>query len=154
MKLYALPLLCFVLAATLHAADEPATITSDELELQNNGELTTFRGHVVLTQPPYEVRSDKMTRTKSDGLVKASGHVVGTWLSPKKEKVRVESEEALYAPNLETVELWGKKPVAVFLKGLKDEAHFIGDRGWMYTKTPGKARLIGNVRGHVIPGAS
>ncbi len=134
--------------------ETPATITSDELELQNNGALTIFRGHVVLTQGPYEVRSDRMVRVKADGRVEAQGHVVGSWVSPKKEKVRIESEEAVYYPSKDTVELWGKTQVAVYLHSVSGQAQFRADRGWIDTKTPGKARLTGQVRGHVVPGSS
>jgi len=134
--------------------DTPATITSDELELQNNGALTIFQGHVVLTQGPYEVRSDRIVRTKADGRVDARGHVVGSWVSPKKEKVRIVSEEAAYDPSKETVELWGKTQVAVYLQSVSGQAEFRADRGWIYTKTPGKARLTGHVRGHVTPGST
>src|ERR1700687_31688 len=80
-----------------------ATITSDELELQNNGEITIFSGHVVIKQDPYEVRSDRMVRTKVTGVVNAVGHVIGTWISPKKERVRVEGEQARYFPDLESL---------------------------------------------------
>src|SRR6266700_1967397 len=73
-----------------------ATITSDELELQNNGEVTIFRGHVVLEQNPYQVRADKMVRTRATSIVDADGHVIGSWVSAKGEKIRVEGEKASY----------------------------------------------------------
>src|SRR5204863_1642248 len=90
-------------AAEIAYASE-ATISSDELELQNNGEVTIFRGHVVLKQDPYEVRADRMVRTKATEIVDAEGHVVGTWISAKGEKVRVEGEAARYEPSVHTVE--------------------------------------------------
>ncbi len=152
MKRLAFLLLLGSLATPLCAEDTEATITSDELELQKNGDVTIFRGHVKMNQVPYEVQADVMTRLKATGNVKATGHVVGLWTSAKNERVRVEGEQALYEPAKETVEIWGKKQVAVYLWGVKDEALFHGDRGWISTKTPGKAKLLGNVRGHVIPG--
>jgi len=128
-----------------------ATISSDELEMQNNGEKAIFRGHVVLTQVPYQVYGDQMIRTKATGIVNASGHVIGTWVSPKGEKVRVEGDQARYEPSTETVEVWGKRQVAVQLDGEKGTATFHGDRGWVYTHMPGRAKLFGQVTGHVIP---
>src|ERR1700722_19931320 len=73
-----------------------ATITSDDLELQNNGEQTIFTGHVILTQDPYKIHADRMVRTKATEIIDADGHVVGTWVSPKGEKVRVLGEKARY----------------------------------------------------------
>src|SRR5439155_10293555 len=67
-------------------AHSEATIASDELELRNNGEVTIFKGHVILKQDPYQVSSDRMVRTKATGIVEAAGHVKGTWISPKGEK--------------------------------------------------------------------
>ena len=128
-----------------------ATITSDELELQHNGDISLFRGHVVLNQDPYEIHADLMTRTKVDSMVNAEGHVVGTWVSAQHEKVRVEGESARYDPNKHNAEVWGKQQVAVHLDGEKGQALFHGDRGWIDTLTPGKARLVGHVTGHVIP---
>jgi lipopolysaccharide transport protein LptA len=152
MKRFSLFLSACLLASVCVAQDPQATLTSDELELKNNGTLTIFRGNVVLTQAPYEVRAERMTRTQSTGHVQATGRVVGTWVSPKKERVRLESDEALYDPAKQIVEFWGKKQVSVFLKSEKDQALFHGDRGWMSTRTPGKARLVGHVRGHITPG--
>ncbi len=132
------------------AASE-ATITSDELELQNNSAVAIFRGHVVLTQDAYQVHADRMVRTKATSLVNATGHVVGTWISAKGEKLRVEGEEARYQPQTEIVEIWGKRQVAVQLDGEKGKATFHGDRGWVYTLSPGLAKLSGHVIGHVVP---
>lgn len=140
------------MAAVGYAArSTEATITSDELELQNNGEVTIFRGHVVLKQDPYEIRADHMVRTKATGLVNADGHVMGTWVSAKGEKVQVQGDEALYKPAVETVEIWGKGRVHVQLDGEKGKGTFHGDRGRVFTQQPGKARLTGQVTGHLIP---
>jgi len=128
-----------------------ATISSDELELQNNGEVTIFRGHVVLKQDPYQVQADRMVRTKATEVVDADGHVAGTWVSAKGEKVRVAGEAARYEPSVHTVEVWGHDQVAVFVDGENGKSTFHGDRGWMYTLTLGNAKLSGHVTGHVIP---
>jgi lipopolysaccharide transport protein LptA len=139
-----------LLGPLLFAASE-ATITSDELELRNNGEVTIFTGHVILTQAPYQVKSDHMVRTKATGIVDANGHVVSTWISPKKETVKVMGDVARYRPDTQTVEIWGKGRVHVQLDGEKGKGTFHGDRGWVFTQEPGKAKLIGQVTGHVIP---
>jgi lipopolysaccharide export system protein LptA len=145
--LFILLLSCF--ARKLFA--EEATITSDELELQNNGEITIFRRHVILTQVPYQVHADRMVRTKATGIVDAYGHVVGDWVSEKNEKIHVTGDVARYKPDDQTVEVWGKSRVHVTLDGEKGKGTFHGDRGWVFTQQPGKAKLIGHVTGHVIP---
>jgi len=139
-----------------HAAkpSSEATITSDELELQNNGEVTIFIGHVVLTQNPYQVRADRMVRTKATGIVDATGHVVGTWVSPKNEKVKVTGDQARFQPTAKTIDIWGKGRVHVQLDGDKGQSTFHGDQGWVSTDQPGKAKLFGQVTGHVIPAGS
>jgi lipopolysaccharide transport protein LptA len=141
----------WLLCSGLARGAAEATISSDELEMQNNGERTIFSGHVVLTQVPYQVRADQMIRTKATGIVDAAGRVVGTWVSPKGENVRVEGEKARYNPSTETVEVWGDHQVGVRLDGEKGNALFHGDRGWVYTHLPGRAKLSGQVTGHVIP---
>ena len=142
-------LLCNFLALRSEAAE--ATITSDELEIQNNGELTIFRGHVDLKQSPYEIRADRMVRKKADASVDAAGHVIGKWQSAKGEKLRVDGEMARYEPSRNIVEIWGHDQVMVQVDGEKGTATFHGDRGAVDTRTPGKARLTGHVTGHVIP---
>ncbi len=128
-----------------------ATITSDELELRDNGELTIFSGHVVLKQEPYKITADRMVRPKATEIVDASGRVTGNWLSAKHEKVRVASDYARYNPTAETIDLWGSSRVKVQLEGPNGKASFVGDQGWASTHQPGKARLSGHVTGHVIP---
>ena len=132
-------------------AHSEATIASDELELRNNGEVTIFKGHVVLKQDPYQVSSDRMVRTKATGIVDATGHVKGTWVSPQGEKVQVTGDTARYDPASDTLEIWGPGRVQVQLDGEKGKAHFFGDRGWVFTRQPGRAKLIGHVTGHLIP---
>ena len=60
-----------------------ATITSDELEMLDNGARSIFRGHVELKQDPYLLLSDRMERIKETGVVVAKGHVHGSWAGPK-----------------------------------------------------------------------
>jgi len=92
---------------SLHAAEPPpATITSDELDMRDNGERTFFHGHVVLTQDPYVLHSDEMERTKTTGLVEAHGHLEGLWLSEKGEKVKAYGKEGRYTPEPQVTQLW------------------------------------------------
>ncbi len=142
---------CFATLSFAQKPTTPATITSDELELRNNGALTIFTGHVVLTQDPYQVQADRMVRTRSTGIADAMGHVEGTWVSPKGEKVKVLGDTARFDPALETLEVWGPGRVHVSLEGEKGSALFHGDRGWVFTHQPGRAKLIGQVTGHVVP---
>src|SRR3982750_4634162 len=41
-----------------------ATISSDEMELLNNGAKTIFTGHVILEQKPYVLKADRMAQEK------------------------------------------------------------------------------------------
>jgi lipopolysaccharide export system protein LptA len=83
-----------------------ATITSDEMEVVNNGARTIFRGHVVLKEVPYELHADRMERTRATGVVQAWGHIVGTWVKPEGEKGMAEGDRARYDPADETTEWW------------------------------------------------
>lgn len=95
----------------LQAAEKAdSTITSDELEIQNNGEKTYFRGHVVLQEDPYILKADQMARMKATGIVTARGHLDGTWMSEQGEKIKAYGEEGLYNPAPPKTELWGGKP--------------------------------------------
>jgi lipopolysaccharide transport protein LptA len=87
-------------------AQSDATISSDEMELINNGERTVFSGHVVLTRTPYVLTADKMTRYK-DGIVEGEGHIVGSWSQDKGEKTQATGQQARYNPQAQTTELWG-----------------------------------------------
>ena len=138
-------------ALSWSASSAPATISSDELELKNNGETTIFLGHVILKQENYEIHANRMIRTKSTGIVDAKGHVIATWISAKKEKIQVFGDEARYQPALNTVDVWGPHRVDVQLDGEKGKALFHGDKGWVSTLQPGKATLTGQVTGHITP---
>ena len=83
-----------------------ATITSDQLELINNGALSVFTGHVQLTQVPYVLTADRMTRLEASGLVEAEGHIIGTWLKSTGEKTTAIGEQARFDPRTQTTELW------------------------------------------------
>jgi len=214
-------LLCLFLISHARAADSaaPATITSDELEIRDNGALTFFRGHVVLKEDPYLLHSDEMIRTKATGVVEAHGHLDGTWLSDKGEKIKAygkkgrytpmpqvtdlwdearlirwetvrdtqpvqltsdhvtayhqerefyakghvvitqdpkmlsRSDEANYDQKIQTIHLYGPTRVFVHVADAKGSGDFTGEEGWV-TLAPKTARLVGQVQGHVIPGAS
>lgn len=89
------------------AASTEATITSDWLELRDNGAQAIFTGQVVLIQAPYRLEADRMIRTKATGIVLADGHVRGTWIADAGEKVVATGRHARYDPGQETSELWG-----------------------------------------------
>jgi len=139
-----------VRAASIASASD-ATISSDELELQDNAEVSIFKGHVILKQDAYEIHADRMVRTKKTGIVHAVGHVVGRWISEKGEKVRIEGDSAVYQPVHKTVDVDAKPQVSVFIESVQGNSTFHGDRGWADVAAPGKARLMGHVTGHVIP---
>lgn len=95
------------------ASDPPkpsseATITSDELELHDNGAKTVFRGHVVLTQEPYILTANRMERVRDTEVVNAFGNIKGTWISEKGEKMVATGERGRYNPKEETIELWDR----------------------------------------------
>ncbi len=85
-----------------------ATISSDELEIQDNGEQAFFRGHVILKQDPYLLHADSMKRAKKTGIVEASGHLDGTWLSGSGERVKAYGRKGRYTPSPQVTELWEK----------------------------------------------
>lgn len=84
-----------------------AVITSDQLEIEDNGARTVFTGHVVLRDPPYVLRADQMVQMKKTGIVDAQGHVEGTWISDTGEKLVGIGRNGQYRPDERTTELWG-----------------------------------------------
>jgi lipopolysaccharide export system protein LptA len=120
----------FAAAETSPRTASEATITSDELEIRNNGEQTYFHGHVVLKEDPYLLNADQMVRTKATGVVTASGHLDGTWLSGKGEKVKAYGNEGRYDPQPPTTELWGGTPELVRWETAADTTpvHVVADR--------------------------
>ena len=131
-----LPLLIIpvaVLSADSPAASKPspeATITSDELEIRNNGEETFFRGHVILKEDPYLLHADQMVRAKLTGIVTAHGRLDGTWLSEKGEKVKAYGEDGQYEAQIPKTELWGGHPELIRWETSADTApvHIVADR--------------------------
>jgi lipopolysaccharide transport protein LptA len=95
-------------AMTPPPSNAEATITSDQLELLDNGARSVFTGHVVLKQDPYLLLADRMIQTKATGIVDAYGHIHGTWITDKGEKVLAEGAQARYIPSEQTTELWGR----------------------------------------------
>jgi lipopolysaccharide transport protein LptA len=98
--------------AGLAQADMPAntTIRSDELELQDNGARTIFRGHVVLNQAPYTLKADQMIQTRATQIVEATGHITATWIRETGEKLVATGRRGRYNPVTRVTELW-EKPV-------------------------------------------
>jgi lipopolysaccharide export system protein LptA len=85
---------------------EDATITSDQMELFDNGTKTVFTGHVVLERSPYVMTADRMTRYQATGIVEAENHVVGTWIKPTGEMTKAVGGRARYDPQAQTTDLW------------------------------------------------
>ncbi|HVM90792.1 MAG TPA: LptA/OstA family protein [Verrucomicrobiae bacterium] len=83
-----------------------ATISSDELEMRDNGAASIFKGHVVLTQQPYVLHADRMVQTKATQLVEAFGHIRATSVSPSGEHYLATGERASYDPTQKLTELW------------------------------------------------
>jgi len=85
-----------------------ATIRSYELELRDNGALSIFSGNVVLTQEPYTIKADRMTRKKSTGTVVALGRVRALRAEPGGGRTLAVGERAIYRPTAAgpEVELW------------------------------------------------
>src|SRR5438552_619671 len=113
MKLKVFSLMAFAaleLAVCVYGAAPPsapeATITSDELEILNNGAKTVFTGHVILKQVPYVLLADRMVQTKATGIVEAAGHIHGTWTGPSGEKIVATGTHARYTPAAKSIELW------------------------------------------------
>jgi lipopolysaccharide export system protein LptA len=197
-------------------AGSEATISSDEMELLNNGAMTIFSGHVVLERPPYVLKADRMTREKTSGVVQSQGHIVGTWTQENGQKTVAEGSRASYVPGTETTELWGnprvrhwdnaadmtplevtadrfiaqqreqmlyaktnvwirrgtqvqarseegqldqaqqvvqltgRTPVQIDWADAQGTAHFTGERAVLYL-SPRHARLMDNVKGHIVP---
>lgn len=127
-----------ILSASVLWADAPstskptaeATITSDELEIRNNGEQTFFRGHVILTEEPYLLHADQMVRAKLTGIVTAHGHLDGTWLSEKGEKVKAFGEDGQYESQIPKTDLWGGHPEMIRWETSADTmpVHIMADR--------------------------
>src|SRR5262245_3920083 len=90
----------------LRAEEPSATLTSDEMEIRDNGEVTSFRGHVVVKELPYELRADQMRQTKATGVVDAEGNIAGVWYAKSGEKVKAFGRKGRYQPSPETTELW------------------------------------------------
>jgi lipopolysaccharide transport protein LptA len=88
-----------------------ATITSDELELQNNGAVTIFRGHVVLESEAYTLKARRMTQVKKTTVVKADGKVDAVWRGDNGEKYHGVGDHATYDPRTKVSDLWGHAQV-------------------------------------------
>lgn len=85
-----------------------ATITSDELVLQDSGAKSVFRGNVVLKQDPYTLFADRMERKRDGGVVEVFGNVHGSWTSEKGERLLATGQRGRYVPETQTIELWEK----------------------------------------------
>jgi lipopolysaccharide export system protein LptA len=98
------------------APAKPTQITSDNLQLEKGGLLTLFRGNVLLKQLEQWIKADVMTRSRLTGVANAKGNVVGTWFSPKGEKIIGVGDFARYIPLAQTTELWGDGRIATLTR--------------------------------------
>jgi len=103
-------ILVFLLSVCARGAapKSEATITSDELEIMDNGAKTFFRGHVILKQDPYLLHADQMVRTKATSIVEAEGNLDGTWISEKGEKIKAYGQKGRYTTTPQVTDLWEK----------------------------------------------
>jgi lipopolysaccharide export system protein LptA len=132
--------------------DNDATLSSDEMELINQGSKAVFTGHVILEKPGYELRANRMTRTEKTGLVEAEGKIHGIWNNPDGGKLEAFGDHGRYDPQTDIAELWTNpsKQVAVNWKDAKGSAHFLSDRAILYVSSR-SVRLADRVTGHVVP---
>jgi lipopolysaccharide transport protein LptA len=132
--------------------DQEATISSDQMEILQNGQRTVFIGHVVLEKTTSKLTANRMTRF-SDGHVEADGRIVTTWVNPDQSgSVEARGAYARYDPASESAQLWNKpnKKISVKWQDKQGSGFFEGDRG-VLEFSPKRARLVGQVTGHIIP---
>ncbi len=54
---------------------EPVVLEADQVGYDQNGEIATAEGHVIITQGAHQLRADKVTYNKQRDVVTAMGHV-------------------------------------------------------------------------------
>ena len=141
-------------ATTAPLSKDDATLTSDEMDLIDNGHQSVFIGHVLLQKTAYELKADRMTRAQATGLVEASGHIKGTWHNPAGGTLIAEGDKAKYDPATQTAQLWTNpgKQVSMTWTDNHGSGHFLSDRALLYMD-PKHVQLVDHVTGHIIPAA-
>jgi lipopolysaccharide export system protein LptA len=129
-----------------------ATITSDEMELIDNGKTTVFHGHVVLDRPPYKLRANKMTRFQDSEIVDVEGNVIITGVSPEGEQTEARGQFGRYNPATDTADLWTRPQEKVMVKweDAGGQGQFFSEKARVYISQK-RARLMNAVTGHIIP---
>src|SRR5262249_23343769 len=133
-------------AALPSKTSSDATLSSDEMELINNGGKAVFTGHVVLDRPPYQLKAKKMTRTENNGLVEAEGRIIGTWKGEAGAQLQAQGDHGRYDPATQIAELWTdpNKQVAVNWKDERGRGDFLSDRAVMFVSSR-TVRLVDHV---------
>ena len=140
-----------VAAAPASPASTPVTLSSDSLEIQDNGARSVFAGHVVLKQADSVMYADRMTRVGEKGPVEATGRVVrGFSKGEKGETIEVLGTRARYEPESRKVFVWGKPRVTTRFTDEKGRGDFESDRA-QASLAAHEAQLIGRVRGRITP---
>ena len=150
--------LCVMSAMALNkkatAKGEDATLSSDEMELINQGDKAVFKGHVLLEKTEYQLKANQMTRTEKTGLVEAEGNIIGMWKNPAGGNLKAYGDHGRYDPVAQRAELWTNLPkqVAVNWKDAKGSGNFLSDRAVIFVSSK-SVRLQDHVTGHIVPAA-
>jgi lipopolysaccharide export system protein LptA len=107
---------------------------------------TMTRWETARDTMPVVLNALHFTAKQKENIMEAHGQVVVRQMP----RFEAHSDEARYDRNLGTLEMWGQKQVATHLNDGKGSGDFLSDRAWMKLE-PRRARLTGNVKGHVIP---
>jgi lipopolysaccharide export system protein LptA len=132
--------------------EDETTITSDHMELIDHGKKTVFEGNVTIQKKTYELKANRMSRLREDGMIEAEGRIRATWNSEEGQQVIVRGDRGRYDPNTEVAELWTKPSgkVTVDWKDTKGSARFFSERA-EFRAAERKVRLVNRVTGHIIP---
>jgi|GEM_PF-2137981 lipopolysaccharide transport protein LptA len=98
-------------ASPLPPAAASATITSDELQLVDQGAESIFVGHVVIKQDYYTLWADRVRQVKDTGIANAFGHVKALWARPGEARILGTGLYAKYDPNTEEAQLWNRAEI-------------------------------------------
>lgn len=126
------------------------TLTSNELEIQDNGAKSLFIGNVVLKREKQTLYADRMIRYGNDGPVEATGRVRGVGIGENGENIQVFGKKARYEPTEEKIFIWGKPRVRVLVDDKQGKADFESDEAWLALDTK-EARLQKRVKGRITP---
>jgi len=129
------------------------TLTSDELEIQDNGAKTLFTGNVVLRRQGQTLFADRMIRFGDKGPVEATGRVRGVGIGEQGERIEIAGKKARYEPAQERIFIWGNPRVRIRVTDKQGKSEFESDEAWVDLDTR-QAKLIRRVKGRIVPGAT